>query len=342
MRAPFELAGLSVPAGSRGAGWIEVAKSPAGWPIGIPVVVLHGTADGPVLVVDAATHGDEFEGTLSLLTLLRETDPAQLNGTLIGVPVVNGPALEAELRGNPLERHHYDMNRVFPGETRGTITQRIAARYFNDVLRRANLVVTLHGGGNLFYLEGYVLAHSTGGGNLDLIRALGWVRFSDAPAEAQTPYQGTLHEKCLEVGIPTITVELGGASHRSPKHLEWVKSEFLRGLRNVMIHFGLIEGRPDRPATLHKIRRQLLRTNQGGIMDIEPGIDIEAQVAKGQRLLKVYGPLGDLLDEITAPFAGRIMGLPASPLAYPGRIIAAVYEVTEEIPMEPPTGAGGR
>jgi len=333
------LAGLKVQAGSRGAGWIDVARSPAGWSIGLPVVVLHGSGEGPVLVVDAATHGDEFEGTLSLLTLLRETNPEKLNGTLVGVPVVNGPAFEAELRGNPLERHNFDMNRLFPGDARGTISQRIAARYFEDVIKRANVVVTLHGGGNLFYLEGYVLAHSIGAGNLDLIRALGWTRFSDDAAVAQSPRQGLLQEKCLEIGIPSITVELGGASHRSPKHLEWVKSEFLRGLRNVMIHFKMIEGRVERPATLHRIRRQLLRTNQGGIMDIEPGIDIEAQVAKGQRLLSVYSVLGELLDEVKAPFAGRVMGLPASPLAYPGRIVAAVYEITEEIEVEP-SGAG--
>jgi uncharacterized protein len=334
MRAPFELAGLKVEPGNRGSVWIDVARSPAGWTIGLPVVVVHGVGDGPVLVVDAATHGDEFEGTLSLLTLLRETDPAKLNGTLVGVPIVNGPATEAEARGNPLERHNYDMNRLFPGDVRGTISQRIAARHFEDVVKRANVVVTLHGGGNLFYLEGYVLAHSIGHGNLDLIRAFGWTRFSDDAAVAQAPRQGLLHEKCLEIGIPTITAELGGASHRSPKHLEWVKSEFLRGLRNVMIHFGMLKGQLERPATLHRIRRQLLRTNQGGIMDIEAGIDIEVSVAKGQRLVSVYSPLGELLDEVKAPFAGRIMGLPASPLAYPGRIVAAVYEITEEISTE--------
>ena len=77
-------------------------------------------------------------------------------------------------------------------------------------------------------------------------------------------------------------------------------------------------------------------------MDIEPGIDIEASVAKGQRLVSVYSPLGDLVDEVKSPFAGRVMGLPASPLAYPGRIVTAVYEITEEIPIDAAEKAGSR
>jgi predicted deacylase len=149
------------------------------------------------------------------------------------------------------------------------------------------------------------------------------------------PYQGTLHEKCAEIGIPCITVELGGGSHRSPDHLRRVKSEFVRGLRNILIHYGLLDGRADRPQTISKIKKQNLRINEGGVMDLDEGIDIEADVKKGQRLLTVYDPLGNVVEEINAPYAGRVMGLPASPLAYPGRIAASVYQVIEEVPIEP-------
>jgi predicted deacylase len=295
------------------------------------VVVVHGAQDGPVLLVDAATHGDEYEGTLALLALLREAQPSALRGTLIGVPVLNGPSYESEMRGNPLERYHYDLNRTFPGERGGSITQRIAARYFGDVVKRANAIVSLHGGGNVFYLDGFVVAHSTAGDDLALIRAMGWPKFTDAPDTALNPYQGTLWDKAAEMGIPSLVAVFGGASRRSPTDIDRAKREFLRGIRNVMIHLGMISGTPDRPKTLAKIKKQNVRAAQGGIIDFEPGIDIDSPVAKGQALMKVYDPVGELVDTVVAPMTGRIMALPGSPLAYPGRILTSVYDVIEEI-----------
>ncbi len=333
MASAFEIAGLSVQPGTRGAGWLHIARTPSGGTIGLPLVVLHGRREGPVLAVDAATHGDESEGPLSLLTLLRELDPAALRGTLIAVPVMNGPSFDAETRGNPEERHHYDLNRAFPGEANGSITQRIAARYFSEIAKRTNAIVSLHGGGNLFYLDGFVIAHSTAGNSLDLIKGWGWRRFTDNPDVGVNPYQGTMHQKCGELGIPSITIEMGGSSHRSPEQLRRMKREFTRGLRNIMIHFGLLEGKPDRPETLWSIRKQNIRVNDGGIIDLDDQIDIEKEVGKGQRLMTIYDPLGNVVEEITAPYAGRVMGLPASPLAYPGRIVASVYQVVKEIPV---------
>ena len=331
MRQAFEIAGLQVRPGERGAGWIQIAKTAAGSPIALPIVVFHGKADGPVLAIDAAAHGDEYEGVLSLISMLRQLDPITIRGTLVAVPILNGPSFDAEVRGNPLERHFYDLNRSFPGEANGTITQRIAAAYVSEVVKRASAVVSLHGGGNVFYLDGFVIAHSTGGSALELIKAWGWKRFTDNPDVGVNRHQGTMHEKAAELGIPSITVEMGGGSHRSPEHLRRTKAEFMRGLRNIMIHFGLLEGQPERPKTLWKIRKQNSRLNDGGIMDLDDGIDIESQVAKGQRIITVYDAHGAVVEEVRAPFAGRVMGLPASPLGYPGRIVTSVYEVIEEV-----------
>jgi predicted deacylase len=112
-----------------------------------------------------------------------------------------------------------------------------------------------------------------------------------------------------------------------------MKREFIRGLNNIMMHLGMIDGQPDRPPSLWRIKKQNIRLNHGGLIDMEEGIDIETQVKKGQRLLTVYDPLGNVLEEIVAPFDGRVMALPASPLAYPGRIVSSVYQVVEEIPF---------
>jgi len=315
---------------------LEIGKSVAGNTIGIPLVVLHGASDGPVLVVDAATHGDEVEGPLALLELLRATDPTKMKGTLVGVPGLNIEALEAVTRGNPFEIHHYDLNRSYPGERDGSITERIAALYLENVVKRADACLALHGGGTPFYLDGFVIAQDAGGNSLELVRAIGWKRFTDSPdtSVGSGSYKGNLTSYCREYGIPSLTVEMGGASFRAPSQLDRTKREFIRGIRNVMIHYGLIEGKPDRPSTLWRISKKNFRANNGGIISLEEGIDADVEVKKGQKLLTIFDIFGNVVEEHEAPFDGRVMGLPGSPVTYPGRIVASVYKVVEEIPTE--------
>ncbi|RJQ07114.1 MAG: hypothetical protein C4551_07225 [Bacillota bacterium] len=332
MPKAFEIAGLRAMPGTKVSGWLEVGKGAGGAPVGIPLVILHGKKEGKVVVVDAATHGDETEGPLALVSVVRELDPQSMAGTLIAVPALNFQAFEYAARGNPFEIHHYDLNRLYPGETGGSITQRIAAAYLENVVKRAVAVLTLHGGGTPFYLDGFVIAQGVGGDSLELVRAMGWKRFTDSPDIAVNPYQGTLTSFCRQLGIASITVEMGGVSHRAPKQLYRTKNEMVRGIRNVMIHYGLLDGKPDRPETLQRIRKQNLRSKNGGLIELEPGIDIDAPVKEGQLMMRIYDIFGNLTEEHKAPFSGLVMGLPGSAQAFPGRIIGSVYQVVEEIP----------
>jgi hypothetical protein len=51
--------------------------------------------------------------------------------------------------------------------------------------------------------------------------------------------------------------------------------------------------------------------------------------------MRIYTIFGDVIEEHRAPFNGRLMGLPGSPLAFPARILSSVYRVEEEIAAEP-------
>jgi predicted deacylase len=335
MQKAYEIGPLRVEPGTRAQGWIELGRGVLGDVLGIPLIVLHGLREGKTVLVDAVTHGDEAEGPLGMLGILRDLDPEQMAGTLIAVPALNGRAFAAGTRGDPYEIHQYDLNRSYPGEPNGGITQRIAYAYMNTVVNRANAVVTLHGGGTPFYLDGFVIAQETSGDSLELVRAMGWHRFTDAPDTSVSAYHGTLTEVCHRFGIASITAEMGGAGFRSPQWLNRTKSEYMRGVRNVLIHYGLIEGAPDRPETLWKIRKHNQRSVNGGIIELAEGIDIESDVKEGQLLLRIHSIFGDVLEEHRAPFDGRVMGLPGSPMAFPARILSSVYSVEEEIPTAP-------
>ena len=66
--ATFTVGTASANPGEVGRGVIPAGRAFDG-PIEIPVIVVRGEHDGPVLWVDGATHGDEPEGPLVCWTL---------------------------------------------------------------------------------------------------------------------------------------------------------------------------------------------------------------------------------------------------------------------------------
>ena len=58
-------------------------------PLSLSAEVIHGKNPGPVLMINAAIHGDELNGVEVVRQCLGEIDPETLHGTVIAIPVVN-------------------------------------------------------------------------------------------------------------------------------------------------------------------------------------------------------------------------------------------------------------
>ena len=81
---------------------------PDGNPVSIPVQMICGERPGPRVVALAGVHGDELEGVRAIQSLMTEIDPAQLDGALLLIPVVNVMAFNACARRSPLD--NVDLN----------------------------------------------------------------------------------------------------------------------------------------------------------------------------------------------------------------------------------------
>src|SRR3981189_4001849 len=68
----------------------SVHRSAYGW-IPIPIVRIRN-GDGPSVLMQAGTHGDEWEGQIGLGNLLRALEPKDIKGRLGILPSVNFPA----------------------------------------------------------------------------------------------------------------------------------------------------------------------------------------------------------------------------------------------------------
>lgn len=115
--------------------------------IPIPITVLKG-GDGPTVLLTGGNHGDEYEGPVALMKLIRRLPSMSIKGRLIVVPALNFPAFINGSRTSPIDRGN--LNRVFPGARNGHITEMIAHYADTELFPRADVVIDLHAGGASF------------------------------------------------------------------------------------------------------------------------------------------------------------------------------------------------
>ncbi|MDX9874313.1 MAG: succinylglutamate desuccinylase/aspartoacylase family protein, partial [Spongiibacteraceae bacterium] len=137
-RQTLRLLGAEVPRGTS----TRLAWSPSETFSGIsaptPVLVVHGASAGPTLCLTAAVHGDELTGIEIVRRVMFGINPQKLNGTVVGVPIVNLQGFRRNSRYLPDRR---DLNRYFPGNSQGSLAERVAHSFFDEVIRHCNALV---------------------------------------------------------------------------------------------------------------------------------------------------------------------------------------------------------
>ena len=82
------------------------------------------------------THGDELDGQYVCYEIVKQLNahPEKLKGIVDIYPDVNPLGLDTGSRGIPM--FDLDMNRVFPGDNNGAITEYLAAGIIDDIIRK--------------------------------------------------------------------------------------------------------------------------------------------------------------------------------------------------------------
>ena len=259
----------------------------------LPLLVVRGERGGPLLAVSAGVHGDEYEGVQAIFEAFELLDPAQMSGTLLAVPVVNYAAHRACSRNNPAD----DLNlaRVFPGDSQGTITQRIAHAFAHEVIAKADFYLDLHSGGIRYEMPpmaGYYAADARGGEAAEAFGApVIWGHTVIEP--------GRTISFARERGIPFLYTEARGAGRIHPDDLRMMR----QGILNLLRHLGILAGKVTRGM---KPRRLFgagntddgLAAGAGGFLmtDVKP-LD---RVLAGERLGRLVDSHGRLLEEYFA------------------------------------------
>jgi len=111
----------------------------------IPVTIFNGIEDGKVLGVTAGVHGYEYPPILAAQKLIKNINPKSLKGVVILVQIANLASFSGRTPFiNPLDEKN--LNRVFPGNEKGTVTEKIAAFISNNVIAKSDFFLDMHAG----------------------------------------------------------------------------------------------------------------------------------------------------------------------------------------------------
>ena len=328
--AQFLVGTANAAAGTRSDGVIPVSRRPGGESLSIPVIVLNGLHDGPVLWIDGAIHGDEPEGPLAIHKLVAEVDLNRLHGTIVAVPVLNVSAFEAQQRGNPFDGFTYDMNRIYPGRADGYPTERVAWAHYQEMSAKADLLIAIHSGGAHSYLAQAQFYNATEAG-LELAKAMGpgWDLILKPLGSKGSPPAAM-----AEMGKGAITVEIGGLCATMPTDFhqngDLLKVSFL----NVLRHYGMIDGDTVYAKRWHLGAQRTVLADTGGFFVPEVGVQYRTPIVAGTRIARIFDLYGTVLQDIVAPCDGQIFGMRTLPCVYQGDWACFFGEIHETVENE--------
>jgi hypothetical protein len=317
---------LRADAGQAVSGYIEVPA--AGDPgARIPVSLVRGAADGPVLALVAGTHGYEYPGIIALQRLRQSIDPNALRGTLILVHIANPPSFYGRtIYTSPADGKN--LNRVYPGRPDGTLSERIAHAITTEVIEKTDFLVDLHAGDGNEALRPYVYMPVTGDARLDtatrgmaLAFGVDHIVIDDARAVTGEATR-FVDQTALARGVPAMTTETGQLGQTD----EYSISLAERGVRNLMRHLGMLEGAADaNPGVVWLKDYQVIMSPATGVF--RASVRDGYAVAEGGLLGELYDPFGAKIGDVRAPFAGIVNYVIGTPPAVEGQPLAMVSRI---------------
>ena len=301
----------------------------------IPLTVINGFRGGNPngVICFGGTHGNEYEGQVAVKRLCTSLNPEEMAGRVILIPQLSESACIANTRTSPLDG--VNMNRAFPGNPRGTISSRIAQFVKTRIFPQGRVVLDIHSGGRegAFPLCTSFHPISDAKQRAEIAEV---AQLFDTPfvfIYASTMASGLLTDEAEAEGKITVGGEFGGGETVS----RFGVRHAYEGIRNVMRHYGLLEGdvrkiRPESMPLPKLVRAESLDSYipcpRDGVW--EPVVELGEPVTAGQ----LIGRLHDFSDhsasaaEILSPRDGCIVMMHLSARPLKGQTL---YVVAEEL-----------
>lgn len=282
----------------------------------VPVTIFHGVKSGPVLGITAGVHGYEYPPILAAQELNRKIDPQKLSGTVILVQLANVPAfLGRSPYVNPMDGKN--LNRSFPGDPNGTITQRIAHMITSDIITKSDFFVDMHAGDapedlrayNAWYQSDALPEVSKKGKEMALAMGFDYsIIFNIKQERLKTPSiycsQEAFHRK-----IPSVDIECGRLGIPGKVETKRIVDGMISLLKHLQMFDGISSESKIKPTIIAK--RVSLKSKSTGLFYTEKKAgDL---IKKGELMGYTTDFFGNTLEKIIASESGVILYMIGTP-----------------------------
>ncbi|MEO5765979.1 MAG: succinylglutamate desuccinylase/aspartoacylase family protein [Casimicrobiaceae bacterium] len=295
---------MTVRSGETVKAFLTIGETPNG-PIRIPLVIINGAADGPVLCLTAGVHATEYASISAAMRLVNELTPGELRGAVIVVPVVSMAMFQSRLPFiSPIDG--LNLNKIAPGGAGGSISEILAHALLTEVIAKAQYHIDLHAGDfgeMLLPFAGFPL---TGNADFDrqgeaLARLFTPRLISIGPESGplSLPFAGGIVRAATRLGVISILGESDGNGALEDADVR----VHYDGVRNVMRYLDMIDGEPVIVGTrLKATDRFVIRATKSGLVRLK--VKIGDTVSAGQDLAEICNVFGETVEVIRAPRAG--------------------------------------
>jgi hypothetical protein len=286
--------------------WLRIISDGLGQPISIPVIVARGKSDFPILGITAALHGNELNGIPVIQRLFSEIDVKELNGVIVGIPVVNIPSY---IRKQRRFNDGVDLNHIMPGKEDGSISQVYAFRLVDKIIKHFDYLLDLHtasqGRINSYYIRADMKHPVT--------RKMTLMQNAQLIVH-NPPSDGTLRGAAEEMNIPAITLEVGNPNTFQKT---MIKSG-VEGIHNVLSYLEMTDDKivePETPPIICK-SSYWIYTKKGGLLTVHS--KLLEQLKKGDLIATSRDVFGNIIEEYHAPEDGVVIGKSVAPVNQSG------------------------
>ncbi len=334
MDCSLQIGSAQAAPGERAKGYLTVAWLCDASPVKVPVAIVNGKSPGLSLWIQGGNHGNEYVGPMAIQDLYH-TDPGDVSGALILLPVINILAFRAGMRGAPQDG--LDMNRIWPGKP---LTQAMHIYAHSEIVvnelimqleRVADAVIDCHSGGSphlmspyaqFFVSEDKELAEKCRGMAISTRLPLIWeTTASDYSQKAP----GSVSTHMNRIGRPSITIEVGGQGRCTVED----KEIMLDGLRGVAQFLKVIPGGSEAHSEQRILRKgNWLRAAQGGLL--RPLVEPLQMVVEGQSIALITDLYGRTVEELVSPVDGIVIGHRTRAMVNTGEYVCNVGELHNE------------
>ncbi|PLR81249.1 succinylglutamate desuccinylase/aspartoacylase family protein [Bacillus sp. V33-4] len=307
--------------GEKTKGYLQVGTDTDGSPFQVPVLIAAGENDGPTVWVQGGIHGDEYGGTASIIRFFQELDTSQLRGNFVGLPVVNLPSFKARYRTSPVDGAN--LNRIFPGDPKGTYSQRLAHALLESVKENADYVLDLHSGGIGLHVDYFMICRyaetEASKKSMWLAERMGAEVIWRVEGESATSGVGTDH--ITKSGIPAVTIEVGGGNV-SENHERLYKESIENAFKALDMLPG--EAPVQKEYAVYK-EGDFIFAGQGGLF--VPACKVGSILNKGDLIGSIINLYGEVTEELRCSSDNAYLAATGHrywPL-HPGQLVAETY-----------------